>query len=921
MTAICFVCNLPILSHQVGLVWQGGNGWDDLVREQVEESTLRQRLGAGRRDSAAQITSISPPTEVQETSPPSTARRRRSSLAQLTDILRDWGGSKGARGSKSSQLCRRETLADLAKSLPWGRAATTDSSTAATVRKRRESSADQSLKSAKGRRDSTAISDLRSDLARLWSARRESTVIGTIITAREPSQRRSSGESARSGRRDSLTAGGSRRGSGESARSGRRDSLTAGATSSPPKLHHHHHHHHHHHRRRRDSRTAEPPSYYLQEQRPSTSSTASDSGPSAGREANHQALPPPTIVMSSTTPPATSPSGSAAMVVPVPAAGGSTCSTAAGSTAPHALASTRRDSTTQTQKQRDSIEPPHDEEAARQVHGRTMGSSTLGSHRQVSPVGRRRRTEDPTETSLGEVKLKIAGGSRAQQARVYYKARRDSSGKEPAPGKYPRLPRQATAVDDALPPGPWGRRGSQPTLSPDPEDTPGRKARRDSLSPDSARPRPSPDRDPSPSRRARRLRRQSTSIAGGYRGAPRSPESSSTCSSRDPSPCGRACAPPHAPAIRRQSTTEEILIARGFRRQSTTEEMIRCRNFRRQSSQSDETVRSRGRRDSSAQITDGTIASMTVETTSTFFDTSTQTEPSPLYDNNHYHEECLRCNSCGLNLTGPNQKRARRFKNQILCDLHFADVALMECSDFMQQLRSFKPQSLGCAVARRKSSTTLIFPLPPQACSDEFCEEFPHNLIPTPGYWIECSRQKITCDTIWDESESEHELNEEEEEEEEGGGARADTPPRAGRLEEDLCLLEDEEEEDLPRKKTAIEEQWEKHQGFELTSVEQETYEKYFYSTEHWNYFTNDEDLGPVILSIKQETINGRDQFRAVLQDPGACHQLHGARPDPGVLRVRRPLQPRGGGALSRQGGEHQPAADARPAARHPGGR
>jgi hypothetical protein len=58
------------MSHQVGLVWQGGNGWDDLVREQVEESTLRQRLGAGRRDSAAQITSISPPTETQETSPP-----------------------------------------------------------------------------------------------------------------------------------------------------------------------------------------------------------------------------------------------------------------------------------------------------------------------------------------------------------------------------------------------------------------------------------------------------------------------------------------------------------------------------------------------------------------------------------------------------------------------------------------------------------------------------------------------------------------------------------------------------------------------------------------------------------------------------------------------------------------------------------
>ena len=44
--------------------------------------------------------------------------------------------------------------------------------------------------------------------------------------------------------------------------------------------------------------------------------------------------------------------------------------------------------------------------------------------------------------------------------------------------------------------------------------------------------------------------------------------------------------------------------------------------------------------------------------------------------------------------------------------------------------------------------------------------------------------------------------------------------------------------------------------------MEQETHEKYFYGTEHWNYFTNDEDLGPVILSLKQETINGRDQFR-----------------------------------------------------------
>lgn len=89
MTAICFVCNLPILSHQVGLVWQGGNGWDDLMRGQEEENTIRQRLG-GRRDSATQISQISPPNEIRETSPPPQSRRRRSSLAQLTDILRDW---------------------------------------------------------------------------------------------------------------------------------------------------------------------------------------------------------------------------------------------------------------------------------------------------------------------------------------------------------------------------------------------------------------------------------------------------------------------------------------------------------------------------------------------------------------------------------------------------------------------------------------------------------------------------------------------------------------------------------------------------------------------------------------------------------------------------------------------------------------
>lgn len=93
------------------------------------------------------------------------------------------------------------------------------------------------------------------------------------------------------------------------------------------------------------------------------------------------------------------------------------------------------------------------------------------------------------------------------------------------------------------------------------------------------------------------------------------------------------------------------------------------------------------------------------------------------------------------------------------------------------------------------------------------------------------------------------------------------------------CLFEENEfdTEDVPKKKTSIEEQWEKNQSFELTSVEQETYEKYFYGTEHWNYFTNDEDLGPVILSIKQETSNGRDQFRILVR--AISHTVHGLIP------------------------------------------
>lgn len=139
---------------------------------QLEESTIRQRLG-GRRDSAAQISGTSPPST---SPPPGAQRRRRSSLAQLTDILREWSGGSSKRNTKPP-LNRRETLADLARSLPWAKA-TTDMSAQYTtpqicappLRKRRESSADSGIRSMRSRRDSHA-----SELAKLWSTKRENS--------------------------------------------------------------------------------------------------------------------------------------------------------------------------------------------------------------------------------------------------------------------------------------------------------------------------------------------------------------------------------------------------------------------------------------------------------------------------------------------------------------------------------------------------------------------------------------------------------------------------------------------------------------------------------------------------------------------------------------------------------------------------
>lgn len=234
----------------------------------------------GRRDSAAQISGQSPPS----TSPPPNRNRRRSSLAQLTDILREWSGT-GSKRNQKPPLNRRETLADLARSLPWHRISNDQYTPqhAPPLRKRRESSADSGIKSMRSRRDSHT-----SELAKIWNrkdAEKENQDIPNVsVSVDQPA-----------------TRNGSRRGSGDSNyRSSRRDSSQIGGTQTPKVIGAQR-------KPRRDSLAAPEIPNFRQEQRPSTSS--GDSGPLYPQQvdSSSQSIPMPTIIMSSVTPPATSP--------------------------------------------------------------------------------------------------------------------------------------------------------------------------------------------------------------------------------------------------------------------------------------------------------------------------------------------------------------------------------------------------------------------------------------------------------------------------------------------------------------------------------------------------------------------------------------------------------------------------------------
>ncbi|CAB4059158.1 Signal-induced proliferation-associated 1-like protein 1,Rap1 GTPase-activating protein 2,Rap1 GTPase-activating protein 1,GTPase-activating protein DDB_G0291510 [Lepeophtheirus salmonis] len=406
-----------------------------------------------------------------------------------------------------------------------------------------------------------------------------------------------------------------------------------------------------------------------------------------------------------------------------------------------------------------------------------------------------------------------------------------------------------------------GRRGSRPFLSPDMtvdvdmKDYKYRPTRRDSLSPDSAsneegrgskrnsKPDSSNSREESPRRRTGgQLRRSSCLSEDGakihyrYRNH-NSPESSSAHSSIEHSPKDTESRPnlnSNRYQMRRQSTTEEILIARGFRMEASNEDMLRRRNFRRQSTQIEPPPRTRGRRDSCTQITDGLVETMTIESDKSVYDQFSQSERKKKRNSMPTESVDDETNTKAEGLEG--------LKNQVLCDLHFADMALVESSDFMQQLRNFKPQSLGCAVARRKKFDDAYIPSTSSSMFGGSAWTIDNQ------YLSEIDEGRANSTESKDSEEQQH-------------------------YEQNIGVFPF----NRSHRKTPVEELWEKDGSFGLTSVEQETHEKYFYGTEHWNYFTNDEDLGPVILSLKQENINGRDQFRILVR--AVSYTIHGLIP------------------------------------------
>ena len=141
------------------------------------QDIIRGRLGnnTGRRNSCAQITTIESADDLS-TSSQTTSKRRRSSLAQLTELFKDWGmrDPAGKKSASNNESQRRGTLADLGRTFGCKskKALTSTASVAqppsvepdfmSKIRKRRETSADITVL----RKGSGTTTDLKSDISR-----------------------------------------------------------------------------------------------------------------------------------------------------------------------------------------------------------------------------------------------------------------------------------------------------------------------------------------------------------------------------------------------------------------------------------------------------------------------------------------------------------------------------------------------------------------------------------------------------------------------------------------------------------------------------------------------------------------------------------------------------------------------------------
>ena len=159
---------------------------------------------------------------------------------------------------------------------------------------------------------------------------------------------------------------------------------------------------------------------------------------------------PPTIVMSSVTPPAISPVAGSSLPLPGTSTSGSSSpvgSPNVSTTPTHPLLTTRRDSTTQVNRLFNPFNYSRPETRPDSIGHQVFYTPLIFNFLLIIYFYNIR-----TIITIAYFVI----------FQCYYKT------KEVSPNKLSRLTRQSAAIDESMPPS--GRRGSQPTLSPDPDD-------------------------------------------------------------------------------------------------------------------------------------------------------------------------------------------------------------------------------------------------------------------------------------------------------------------------------------------------------------------------------------------------------------------------------------------------------------------